>query len=146
VFYVLTLGIIAADLLGYMLGRFAGDWLSEKVSRFTVLSLLLKKAESYFEKHGEKVVLFSRPFLGVRVAVPIFAGHFKMNFAKFLIFDAIGAIPWTFFLVSISYYLGSGLDLITEVKDVKHLIIGLVALAIASYAGVKFIKTKKLQV
>ncbi len=132
--YVLILGIVVADAAGYFLGRFAGDWVSQRISRIRHLSLLLEKAKFYFEKHGEKVVLFSRPLIGVRVAVPILAGHFKMNFVKFLLFDTMAAIPWTFFLVSISYYLGSGLDLVTGIKEVKHFIFILIWSAIVVYA------------
>ena len=132
--YVLILGIIAADVLGYLLGRFAGEWVYRKIMRLQVLERFMERAKLYFEKHGEKIVLFSRPLIWVRVAVPIMAGHFKMNFMKFLIFDAIGAIPWTLFLVSISYYLGSGIDLITEVKEIKHFIFILLWIAIVIYA------------
>lgn len=142
--YVLIAGIVAADSWGYFLGRFAGDWVSQKISRVRYFSLLLEKAKWYFEKHGEKVVLFSRPLLGVRVAVPILAGHFKMNFAKFLLFDTIAAIPWTFLLVSISYYLGSGLDLITEVREIKHLVFVLVWAAIVIYA-VRLVRKNNLR-
>lgn len=141
--YVLTGGIIIADLFGYLLGRFAGDWVSGKLSRFSASTYFLEKAKEYFERHGEKVVLLSRPLIGVRIAVPILAGHFKMNFFKFFVFDALGAIPWTFFLVSLSYYLGSGLDLITEVKEIKHAIFLVLGLAIVFGVLIKSLRNKK---
>ena len=141
--WVLIAGIILADIGGYLLGRFAGEWISKKFFSYQWTVSALKKAEKYFEKYGEKVVIFSRPLLGVRVAVPILAGHFRMNFAKFILFDAAAAIPWTVFLATLSYYLGSGLDLITEVRLIKHTVFILVGIVIVLYAAIKFIGNDK---
>ncbi len=141
--YVLISGIIVADICGYLLGRFAGEWIVSRVSHYRYVDLVLKKAELYFKKHGEKVILFSRPLMGVRVAVPILSGHFRMKFSHFLAYDALASIPWTFLLVSASYYLGSGLDIITEVREVKHTIYFLLGGAIILYAAVQFIREKK---
>ena len=135
--YVLIAGIMAADVLGYLLGRLAGEWFSTKAHRFKTASFFLEKAGYYFDRHGEKVLLFSRPLLGVRVAVPILAGHFKMNFLKFVLFDLLGAISWTLLLVSISYYFGLGLDLITDIKEIKHIIFAGVAVVIFLVVGLK---------
>ncbi|MBI4114429.1 MAG: DedA family protein [Candidatus Niyogibacteria bacterium] len=121
--YILTLGIIVADNAGYFFGRLAGTYLSEKLSRFKYANIFLGKTKNYFDKYGEPTVLFTRPLLGVRVLVPILAGNFKMNFFKFFIFDALGAIPWTFLLVSASYYFGHGLDFLTEVREIKYVIL-----------------------
>lgn len=139
--YVSILGIIVSDIAGYFLGRFWG----EGIRRFFLghwkrPNMVLEKAKKYFDRHGEKVVIFSRPLLGVRVAVPILAGHFRMNFIKFLIYDIFAAIPWSFFLISLSYYLGSSLNLITEVKEIKHTIFILLGVAIIVYAAIKFNK------
>lgn len=132
--YILVAGIIIADVFGYFLGRYAGEWISRKFLRFRAAALLHEKAEWYFKQHGEKLVLFSRPLIGVRVAVPMLAGHFHMSFLKFMLFDLMAAIPWTFILVSLSYYLGSGLDLITEVREIKHFIFIVIWAAIVIYA------------
>ena len=138
--YLLITGIVVADLMGYLVGRWGGEWAAQKIGGWRLTSVLLKKAEWYFSRHGEKMVIFSRPLVGIRVAVPILAGHFRMNFAKFLIFDVLTAIPWTIFLVSLSYYLGSGLDLITDVREIKHgVFIGL-GVVILVLAGVKFLR------
>lgn len=121
--YILIFGIIVADSAGYVFGRLAGAFLTEKLSRFKYANLFLEKTKGYFDKYGEPMVLFTRPLLGVRVLVPILAGNFKMNFFKFFIFDALGAIPWTFLLVSVSYYFGLGLDLLTEVREIKYVVV-----------------------
>ena len=142
--YVLIIGIIAADSVGYGIGRFGGDWFYTRIAcKSKYLVALVSKTQRYFDRHGEKMVLLTRPLFGVRVAVPILAGHFRMNFIKFLIYDALAAIPWTIFLVSLSYYLGSGLDLITEVREIKHIMFAVIAIGISSYSLIRFIVKKK---
>lgn len=145
IIYVSILGIIAADVMGYFLGRFFGEKIIKFfLGRWKRPNKVLEKAQKYFDRHGEKVVIFSRPLLGIRIAVPILAGHFKMNFIKFLVYDLLAAIPWAFLLISLSYFLGSGLDLITEVKEVKHTIFVLLGIAIAVFAAIKFNKSPHL--
>lgn len=144
--YILTLGIIVADTAGYLFGRFAGDFLSAKLSRFKYANLFLKKTRTYFDRYGEKMVLFTRPLFGVRVIVPMLAGNFKMNYFKFLIFDALGAIPWTFFVVSVSYYFGLGLDFLTEVREVKHVVIVLLIIGILVLASRVIAKEKRISI
>ena len=133
--YILIAGIMAADLMGYLLGRFAGDWVERRISSSKIASLLLDRAKYYFEKHGEKVILLSRPLIGVRVLVPILAGHFKMNVVRFFLYDMLAAIPWTLFFVSLSYHFGSGIDLIIKVRGIKYLILITIVAAIIIYAA-----------
>jgi len=143
---VLFAGIIMGDMAGYWLGRTAGDWISQHIlSHSRHATKILKKAKRYFDRHGEKVVLFTRPLLGIRVAIPMLAGHFRMNFAKFFLYDTIAAIPWTFALVTLSYYLGSGLDLILEAKEIKHYIYLTLGIIIILYACVRIIKNSDAQ-
>ncbi len=136
----LIIGIIASDILGYSFGRYWGESISQRLRRFHTFSRVLEKGKYYFDRHGEKLVLFSRPFLGVRIVVPILAGNFRMNFGKFLLYDVVGAIPWTLFLVTLSYYVGSGVDLIAEVRGVKYVVLGLLVFVIVLYGVVQFVR------
>lgn len=140
---VLTLGVIVSDISGYSLGRFAGEKITGFLSRLRVPLAFLDKAKKYFEKYGAAVILFSRPLLGVRIVVPILAGHFRVNFPKFLFYDILGAIIWTLLIVSISYYFGLGLDLITEIREIKHAVFLGVGVLIFLVAGFKFFRVKE---
>lgn len=138
---VLIAGILIGDTFGYLMGRFAGDWVDRTIilrSRFA--ANFLEKAKGYFERHGEKMVMFSRPLVGVRVVIPILSGHFRMPFMKFLVFDIIAAIPWTIFLVSLSYYVGSSLDLVTEVREIKHLFFALIGLMVILFTITRLVR------
>lgn len=138
---VLTIGIVLGDSTAYFLGRSIGGWFLPKISRFRSAAALFDKTGKYFDKYGDKIVLFSRPLVGIRLAVLLLAGHHRVNFAKFLFFDIIAAIPWTFFLVFLSYYLGTGLDLLTEVSEIKHTVFILLGVAIVFYSSIRFIRS-----
>lgn len=141
--YVLTAGIIAGDILGFFLGRYAMGWVLRFVLRWRTLEVLFAKTERMFVRWGDKIVVLSRPLAGVRVAVPIFAGYTGMRFWKFLTLDLIAAVPWTVLLVSLSYYLGPGFDLLRGLRDMKYAMLVVLALAIAAYLVVRFMKRKK---
>lgn len=142
--YALSAGIIVADILGYCMGRFFGRWVWEKVfGRFRSSRRFLARGEQYFETYGDLVVVISRPLIGVRTVVPILAGNFKMNFLKFLLFDAIVAIPWTLLLVYTSFHLGFGLDAILGFEDLKYVAFGASAFAVGIFVGIWYIGRKK---
>lgn len=141
--YVLTAGIVAADVGGYLLGRFGGEYIARALTRWRPLEILHQKVAALFVRHGDKIVLMSRPFFMVRVAVPMYAGHTKMRFTKFFLLDIAAAVPWTLFLVSLSYYLGSGFDLLTEIREIKHIFFAAVGLAIILFTAVRFVKSGK---
>ncbi|QQG45534.1 MAG: DedA family protein [Candidatus Sungiibacteriota bacterium] len=144
VLVVMFLGVIAGDIVGYFLGRYFGDWLSQNIiNRVPFAAHLLGKAKHYFDRYGERVVLFSRPLLSIRMIVPMMAGHFRMNLAKFLFYDVLISIVWVGAVVSVSYFLGSGLDLITEVREIKHAVFAIIGLIIIFYAVIRFIKNNK---
>ncbi|MDZ4260262.1 MAG: DedA family protein, partial [Candidatus Sungbacteria bacterium] len=121
---VLAIGVMLADTVGYLFGRFAGDFLYIRVfGRFKFTRQILEKGKNAFDRYGEKVVLMSRPVAGLRFIVPILAGHFRMGFKKFVAYDAVAAVAWTFLLVTISYYLGTGLTLIADFRIIKYAIV-----------------------
>lgn len=142
VIVVLVAGILAADVLGYTLGKKAGDWLWANIfGKVKFAHRLMQKAEYYFRRHGEKVVIFSRPLAGMRLVVPMLAGHFKMDFKKFMLYDIAGAVPWAILLPTVSYYLGTGLELLVKVRQVRHEIFLLIVGAALLWAIVKIISS-----
>lgn len=140
--YALTAGIIAADVLGFFLGRYAMGWVLRFILRWRTLERLFTKTERLFIRWGDKIVVLSRPLAGVRVAVPIFAGYTGMRFWKFLALDLAAAIPWTLALVSVSYYLGSSIDLLRGLREARYFFVAFIILAAVVVLGVRWWKAK----
>jgi len=137
----LAAGILAADTVGYALGLWCGEWIDKRiVTRWRSAHRTMEIVKRMFERHGERMIMFSRPFWAVRVAVPMFAGHARMPFRKFFLYDALVSIPWTIAVASASYYLSATLDVFASARQIKHyFFIGLV-LAAAAYAALRWIK------
>lgn len=141
---VLTAGILGADAIGYLTGLYCGAWIEEHiVAQWRYAADLTDKAKRLFERHGEKMILFSRPFWAVRVAVPMFAGHTRMPFLKFILYDALVSVPWTVAVVSASYYLSATVDVFAGARRIKHYFFAGLILAVVVYTALRWAKANR---
>ena len=128
---VMTVGVVAGDCVGYVLGRYAGGALYRVgISHVAFARDMFDKGKRAFERFGEKVILISRPIPGLRFVVPILAGHIRMDVKRFLSYDIAAAILWTLFVVTLSYYLGSVFALIADFRALTHIIFWTIAILI----------------
>ena len=111
VFAVAAIGFVAAvvgDSIGYAIGHFGGRPLALRFGRYVFLTPeRLEKAESWFGRHGGKIVTIARFVEGLRQANGIIAGISKMHWAKFIAFNAIGAALWVGLWVTVGYLAGN---------------------------------------
>ena len=106
-----TLGEVLGSLAGYSIGRFGGRTLVDKVGKYVLLTHKdLDRAEAWFARRGEPVVLFGRFIPLLRSFVSFAAGLGEMALAKFTIFTVIGCAVWCTALCSLGYSLGSELQ------------------------------------
>lgn len=139
--WVIFIGIIISDILGYWVGRQWGAWVHERLlSHGKFMGAIVKKAERYFDRYGEAVVFFSRVLSGIRTVVPLLAGHFRFDFKKFLVFDIAATAPWTVIVIGLSYFFGFGIDFLAKVTEVKHVIYAIIAVAIVGYFFVRSVR------
>jgi membrane protein DedA with SNARE-associated domain len=102
---------VIGDNIGFAVGHFGGRPLVERFGRYIFLTPeRLNKATAFFERHGGKIVVVARFIEGLRQANGIIAGISGMHWAKFLIFNAIGAALWVAVWCSIGYFSGSHID------------------------------------
>ena len=66
----------------------------------------LTKVERWFQKYGDKAVLFGRMIPVFREMISIPAGLLKMKFVKFLAYTILGSCGWSITLMLIGYYFG----------------------------------------
>ena len=107
------LGIIGG--LGASIGSTVIYLIALKLGRTVLLKYLkyvkvsekkLLKVESWFQKYGDKAVLFGRmvPIFREMISVP--AGLLKMKFLKFIVYTVLGSCGWSITLIFIGYYFG----------------------------------------
>ena len=105
---VATLAEVLGSLVGYLIGYFGGRPLVDRVGKYVLLTHKdLDRAEAWFARRGEPVVLFGRFIPLLRSFVSLAAGLAEMARAKFLLFTVIGCAVWCTALTSVGYGLGS---------------------------------------
>jgi membrane protein DedA with SNARE-associated domain len=108
VIVVATLAEVLGSLAGYLIGYYGGRPLVDKVGKYVLLTHKdLDRAEAWFARRGEPVVLFGRFIPLLRSFVSFAAGLGEMAIAKFLVFTVIGCAIWCTVLTSVGYGLGS---------------------------------------
>ena len=113
-YQVILLGIIGG--LGASIGSTVIYLIALKLGRVALLRYLryvkvsekkLTRVENWFQKYGDKAVLFGRMIPVFREMVSIPAGLLKMKFAKFLTYTILGSCGWSITLILIGYYFGN---------------------------------------
>jgi membrane protein DedA with SNARE-associated domain len=108
VIIVATVGELLGSLAGYGIGRYGGRALVDRVGRYVLLTHRdLDRAEAWFARRGEPVVLFGRFIPLLRSFVSFAAGLGEMALGKFIVFTVIGCAVWCTALCSLGYSLGS---------------------------------------
>ncbi|ONI92315.1 alkaline phosphatase [Saccharothrix sp. ALI-22-I] len=112
---VALLAAVVGDSLGYMIGRLGGRPLVLKVGRYVFLTdERLRKAEGFFVRHGNKVVVAARFVDGLRQVNGVVAGVVRMPWPRFVTFNAIGAVLWVALWTLLGYLAG---DHVTVIYD-----------------------------
>ena len=105
----------AAALLGagtvYAIGRFGGRPLALRYGhRIRIKPSHLDKAEQWFARRGEPMVLYTRMLPVVRTFISLPAGIARMPWTKFLLYTAIGSAVWNTALAYLGWAFGANWD------------------------------------
>jgi len=110
---LILLGIVGG--LGASIGSTVIYLIALKLGRTALLRYLkyvkvsekkLTKVECWFQKYGDKAVLFGRMVPVFREMISIPAGLLKMKLPKFLAYTVLGSCGWSITLIFIGYYFG----------------------------------------
>jgi membrane-associated protein len=102
--------LIAAAILGNTLNYFIGRSIGVRVYSMNLRFLdrnALARTHAFYEKHGGKTVILARFIPLVRTFAPFVAGVAAMPFARFQLFNIVGAVTWVMSLVLGGYFFGN---------------------------------------
>lgn len=109
--YVVIPCVIVAAILGYACGYWFGDklghWLIKRPDGFLFKKKYIEQAHAFYAKHGGMAMVLCRLVPIVRTFCPIVAGMGKMPFARYTLFNVIGALIWVPLLTLLGYFIGN---------------------------------------
>lgn len=126
---LVTLAGILGNMVGYWFGVKGGTYLYNKEDTFWFKEKYLLQSKDFFEKYGGKAIIFARFLPIFRTFAPIVAGIAGMDKKKFMFFNIISSILWSFSLIFAGHYLSAlfldkfNIDLKSHIE---YIVIGIV--------------------
>ena len=132
---VLVAGFFGNEV-GYAIGRYVGPAFRHRPDGKIFKQRYLNKADKYFERYGNRTVLFARFVPIVRTFGPLVAGITKMQHRAFTMLNAIGGVIWTLSMLFLGYFLAGQLAKhgINVEKYILPLILVVVAISLIPVA------------
>lgn len=111
-----TLGSLIGALILYAVGRYGGRPVIDRYGRVLRISHKdMDRAEGWFERYGDWIVLLSRMVPLIRSVVSVPAGILEMNLLRFTVLTTIGSLLWNILLIGAGYQLGANWDQVTGI-------------------------------
>ena len=104
---MLAIASIAGDGIGFLLGSTLGYRLFQNPHSKIFRREYLDRTKAFYEKHGGKTIIYAKFVPIIRTFAAFIAGVGKMNYARFLTFNVLGAAGWVTLMVTLGYWLGN---------------------------------------
>jgi membrane protein DedA with SNARE-associated domain len=131
----------AAALLGagivYAIGRFGGRPLAVRYGYVLRLKPShMDRAEKWFEKRGEAMVLVTRVLPVVRTFISLPAGFARMSWKRFFLYTGLGSLVWNTALAYLGWAFGANWDSLQADFGRYTIVAGIViAVAVVALVG-----------
>jgi membrane-associated protein len=123
---LIIISAVAGNMVGYAFGKKVGVLLFKRKSGFLFRQEHLVTANEFYKRHGKKTIILSRFLPIVRTFAPIIAGIVKLEYHKFFMNSAVGAILWVNTLVLTGYFMGK---YVPKTKDyLEYIVIFLIVI------------------
>lgn len=100
---VMFIAAVLGDAVNYQVGKFLGPKVFNSETSRLLNKKHLVKTQLFYEKYGPKAIIIARFVPIVRTFAPFVAGIGKMSYARFGLFNIIGALIWTGLLLPLGY-------------------------------------------
>lgn len=129
---VATIANVFGGLIAYYIGKTGGRAFILRYGRYILLNEHhLTRAEQWFAHRGEITVFLARLLPGLRTFISLPAGIAKMPLGRFLIYSALGSLPWNFALVWGGFQLGKHWDSVgTYIKPLTYFAVIVLVVAV----------------
>jgi membrane protein DedA with SNARE-associated domain len=144
---VVIAGVVISDGFLYGMGRLWGTWLLSRawVQRRILSPEKRAQIEQNFHDRGIAVLLGARLLPGIRSPVFIMAGVLRVPFGRFLLADAIYAIPGVNLLFWLAYILTDQvLEIFKKIDQYRPLVVVAILSGVAGALIQKYLLTRKV--
>ena len=123
---LLFVAALAGNLVGYWVGRRAGPAIFRREDSRLFKRKYIDHTEEFFNRYGAVAIILGRFIAIVRTFITVLAGVGRMDFRRYALYSAIGAIPWAIGLTVLGYLIGN----VPAIKD--NLEIAIIVIVIVS--------------
>ena len=128
---------VIGDNIGYWIGLRGGRKIVHRWGKYIfVTPARLERAEQFFARRGNRIIVVARFIDGLRQLNGVIAGITRMPWKTFLLYNAIGAALWVGFWCTVAYLLGAN---IVKIMGYAHRyqwpVIGGIVLVVAIYVA-----------
>ncbi len=103
----LTLAAILGDALNYSIGRYFGPKVFGWEQSRWFNRAAFDRTHAFYERYGAITIVVARFLPFVRTFAPFVAGIAAMTYARFALYNVIGAVLWVVGLSSLGYLIGN---------------------------------------
>ncbi len=140
IFVLLAILYVAAflgDTVNYWIGHFFGQKLIDN-PRIPINQEHIDKTNAFYAKHGGKTIFLARFIPIIRTFAPFVAGIGRMDYKKFIFYNATGGFVWVFGFTLVGYLFGN----IPSIKEnFSIVVLAIIVLSVVPII-VEFVKAK----
>ncbi len=137
---------IFGNMVGYWFGSKSGYYLYNKKDSFWFKKKYLIQSKEFFETHGGRAIIFARFLPIFRTFAPIVAGIVSMEKKKFMFYNILSSIVWSFSLIFAGHYLYGFLLERYNIDLKEHIEVIVIGLVVITILPVIMKFSKKLKV
>lgn len=136
---LLLIAAILGDSVNYTIGRRAGHRLFANPNSKIFRQDHLQKTQAFYAKHGGKTIIIGRFMPIIRTFAPFVAGIAEMSYARFILFNIVGAFAWILSFTYLGYLVGN----IEWVKKYLNVLVLAILLISISPAVISYLRQRR---
>jgi membrane-associated protein len=125
---------MTGNLTGYWIGAKAGPRLFERPDSRLFKREYVVKTHDFFEKYGARAIVLARFVPIVRTFITAIAGVARMDFRRYFVYSAVGAVIWAAGLTVAGYFLGN----VPFIKDNLEIMLIVIVLVSVLPIGIEY--------
>jgi len=143
----LDIGLLVPILLvAAILGDTVNYWIGHRIGRRAFSGRIpfikqeyLQRTESFYERHGGKTIILARFVPIIRTFAPFVAGIGTMSYARFIVYNVVGAVLWVVLFTVGGYFFG---NLPMVQRNFKLVILAIIVVSVMPIV-VEFVRARR---